>query len=374
MSDMFLTLNAKVANKDIRREKRNGRDVVIVPAATLPDNIVMNGIKYTPEFIESVYQTLNQTPAPVGHPQFNGVYVNAANQEAQNAFGVGAWNDNVRRHGGRVYYDKIVDVEIAQNSEKGRALLSAIEQKQPIHTSTGLAMKTNAANGDGYDKVAVSGVIDHDAFLLDEPGAATPEQGVGVFVNSQGDRLDVVNADMPDWIEGIATEMAFEVVHAAERAKKMGMMEKIKSRFASMLTEMLDSQAPDETEPVVNSGDDPMSLTEEKLQAMLDAQAETLRANAKEDTKALIEEATAPLREELNAVNADAKAAKEAEHTKAVQSVVNAKLMDEAEAKELPLNALNAMLKASKHAAPLAPGYVNHAGDDAGQYADTLPE
>lgn len=26
----------------IRREKRNGRDVVIVPSATLPDNIVMN--------------------------------------------------------------------------------------------------------------------------------------------------------------------------------------------------------------------------------------------------------------------------------------------------------------------------------------------
>jgi hypothetical protein len=32
--------------KAVRKEKRNGRDVVIVPSATLPDNVIMNGILY----------------------------------------------------------------------------------------------------------------------------------------------------------------------------------------------------------------------------------------------------------------------------------------------------------------------------------------
>ena len=38
--------------KAVRKEKRNGRDVVIVPSATLPDDVVMNGIRYPAEEIE----------------------------------------------------------------------------------------------------------------------------------------------------------------------------------------------------------------------------------------------------------------------------------------------------------------------------------
>jgi len=36
----------------IRKERRNGRDKIIVPSATLPDGIVMNGISYPAEEIE----------------------------------------------------------------------------------------------------------------------------------------------------------------------------------------------------------------------------------------------------------------------------------------------------------------------------------
>ena len=38
--------------KAARKEKRNGRDVMIVPSATLPDNVVMNGIMYPAEEID----------------------------------------------------------------------------------------------------------------------------------------------------------------------------------------------------------------------------------------------------------------------------------------------------------------------------------
>lgn len=40
--------------KAVRKEKRNGRDVVIVPSATLPDDIIMNRIKYPSEEIEEL--------------------------------------------------------------------------------------------------------------------------------------------------------------------------------------------------------------------------------------------------------------------------------------------------------------------------------
>src|SRR5690606_39194565 len=52
----------------IRREKRNGRDVIIVPSATLPDNVVMNGILYPAEEIAKSFKGLERTPAPLGHP------------------------------------------------------------------------------------------------------------------------------------------------------------------------------------------------------------------------------------------------------------------------------------------------------------------
>ena len=40
--------------------------MVIVPSATLPDNIIMNGIKYPSEEIEKGYKSLNRSPAPLG--------------------------------------------------------------------------------------------------------------------------------------------------------------------------------------------------------------------------------------------------------------------------------------------------------------------
>ena len=109
-------------------------------------------------------------------------------------------------------------------------------------------------------------------------------------------------------------------------------------------------------------------MTPEELQAALDKQAETLNINFKQQ----IDEAVKPLKEHIDALNADAKAKAEADHADAVQSVVNAKLMDEAEAKDMPTKALNALLASSKRAAPLAPGLSTNSGDD--KFFETLPE
>ena len=44
-------------------------------------------------------------------------------------------------------------------------------------------------------------MFDHVAVLLDEPGAGTPEEGVGIFVNSEGDEQQIEVARLADGID-----------------------------------------------------------------------------------------------------------------------------------------------------------------------------
>lgn len=97
----------------IRREKRNGRDVIIVPSATMPDDVVMNDILYPAAEIAKSFKSLERTPAPLGHPTINGAFVSARDPESINLGWIGAWNENVRQEDGRVLLDKVIDVEVA---------------------------------------------------------------------------------------------------------------------------------------------------------------------------------------------------------------------------------------------------------------------
>ena len=71
--------------------------------------------------------------------------------------------------------------------------LETNEDARPVHTSVGVFLtveqldtpKTNA-DGDEYSLIAREMAFDHDAILLDSVGAATPEQGVGLAVNTDG--------------------------------------------------------------------------------------------------------------------------------------------------------------------------------------------
>jgi hypothetical protein len=196
--EIRVNVKTKVRNADIRHVVHNGRDHIVVPSYTLPDDVVMNGGLYPAEEIAKGYKTLEGTLAPVGHPTLNGKPVLANTPEALNAHYVGAWNKNVAREGGRVYVEKWIDVEVASRSEVGKQLLEAIDQNMPIHTSTGLITKREIAiNQAGYQWIAREMRFDHDAILFDEPGAATPDDGVGMMVNSA--EL-VVNAICPELV------------------------------------------------------------------------------------------------------------------------------------------------------------------------------
>ena len=193
MTKIRVNIRSVVNHASVREELDvNGRMCIVVPSKTLPDDVVMNEIRYPAAEIAKSFNTLEGTPAPMGHPIVRGNYVGVGHPEAY-PFISGAINRNVKREDGTVHLEKWIDKEYATRNHP--ALIEAINKKQPIHTSTGLILeRIPVANNDGYKYEAHNMVFDHDAILLNEVGAATPDQGVGVFVNSAGDQYEVVNS------------------------------------------------------------------------------------------------------------------------------------------------------------------------------------
>lgn len=189
-----VNITTRVNSQSIRRETYNGRDHLVLPSYTLPANVVMNGGLYSASEIDAHYKGLEGTLAPLGHPQVNGQFVSAFSPEGINAGHIGAWNRNVKKSGNRIYLEKWVDVARAGESEGGNELLervAAIERGEdvpPIHTSVAAFLDQLEPNeqqrATGADWVAKIHSMDHDAILLHEVGAATPEQGVGLMVNA----------------------------------------------------------------------------------------------------------------------------------------------------------------------------------------------
>lgn len=189
-----VNMRVSVNHAAIRYETHNGREHMVIPSFTLPDGVVMNGGMYPHDEIEKSYKSLEGTLAPLSHPQVDGDYVAANQAEAINAHHIGAWNRNVKRVGNRVALEKWVDIEFAKTTEGGRQLIEAVNNGSPIHTSTGIFLNREMTpNADGYGWIARDMTFDHDAILLNEVGAATPEDGVGMMVN----KTLVINSVVP---------------------------------------------------------------------------------------------------------------------------------------------------------------------------------
>ncbi|WP_145585530.1 hypothetical protein [Yersinia rochesterensis] len=189
-----VNVTVQVNNASIRRETYNGRDHIVIPSYTLPANVIMNKEFYPESEISAHYQGLEGTLAPLGHPTVNGRHVSAFSPEGINIGHIGAFNRNVKKSGNRVFVEKWVDIDVANRTEGGRELLARVAQIErgedvpPIHTSVAVFRERSEAPDDlkaqGADWVVKIHAMDHDAILLHEVGAATPEQGVGLMVNA----------------------------------------------------------------------------------------------------------------------------------------------------------------------------------------------
>ena len=337
MKQVRVNIRTTVNASGIRRERRAGRDKIIVPSATLPDGIIMNDIKYPADEIAKSFASLEGKFAPLGHPTINGQFISASDPEGINIGWIGAHNENVRRENGRVYLDKVIDVARANESAGGKAVLAAIEKGEPIHTSTGLLCNLGDADGDDHKWIARNMIFDHDAILIGEDGAGTPEQGVGMLVN--GAQIEVINSAIDD-AERELDWAGVRLIEALERREKASVWDKLKAAILGAM--------PSEREPDDNRKDDPMTVTKEQfddLSAKVNTLSETL---GKLDISAAVANAIKPLTDNLAAMTANAAAAADAEKAGLVAIVVKANILSEPAAKELTVNALKELAEKAK--------------------------
>jgi hypothetical protein len=180
--------------------------IVINDVVPIVDDIVMNGIFYPADEINKSYMTLNDNLMPLDHPRINNENVSALNPQAINNFYIGAWGRNVRKSNDKVLMDAYIDRKFAESTEKGRMLVNRLDDMMsgknttPIHVSTGLTYtpdnQSGTSKGKRYKSIARNMKFDHVAILPDKQGAATPDDGVGIFVNSNGEKSPIENVSL----------------------------------------------------------------------------------------------------------------------------------------------------------------------------------
>ncbi|HGH3375163.1 TPA: DUF2213 domain-containing protein [Kluyvera cryocrescens] len=220
----------------------NGQEhYVIRGAVPIVDDIVMNGGLYPAEEINNSYLTMERKLMPLGHPMVNGKYVSANDPQAVNDYYAGAWAQNVSKSGDKTVNDVYVNKAVAETKPDGKRLIARLDEmiagtnSEPIHLSTGLLLnkeqKTGESKGKKYSWVAHNMQFDHIAILLDEPGAGTPEEGVGMFVNADGQEanvettslIDAANSMKDGWWNKVkffisnVSEMSFDDIYQALR-------------------------------------------------------------------------------------------------------------------------------------------------------------
>ncbi|MEX9852105.1 DUF2213 domain-containing protein [Providencia huaxiensis] len=199
-----------VNSSNISTETIDGDEhIVIRGVVPVIDDVVMNGGLYPASEINSSFKSMEGRQCPYGHPKIGSDYVSADMPRAVNQYHIGAWAENVRKDGEKVIMDVKVNRRFADGCEKGKEFLSRIDDIiagnsfDPIHVSTGLLLQREQnkgkSKGKAYTWVARNMHFDHIAILpASEPGAATPEDGVGMFVNSEGEKLETETAELID--------------------------------------------------------------------------------------------------------------------------------------------------------------------------------
>jgi hypothetical protein len=177
------------------------------------DGIVMNGKLYPGDALSKGAPSLEGKPAPAGHPKnAAGQHISALNGEALASAWIGSYARNARHVGGRTLCDVVVNEAQAKAHPVGAKLIERLDaaidgtNSEPIHVSTGLYHDLIAVNGESngkrYEGIVTNIRYDHLAILVDGVGAGTPADGVGLFLNEQGEPEEIetvsVNHDPED--------------------------------------------------------------------------------------------------------------------------------------------------------------------------------
>ena len=175
---------------------------IISDVVPIVDDVVMNGGLYPADEISKSYASLEGTPAPIAHPiDGDGNFISATSGEALQRFYAGAINKNVRYLGGKVLMDVHINKKQMLAHNEGQSFIDRLEGIEPIHVSTGLLLQKEQSvgnsKGKNYNWVARNLKFDHNAIILQGSGAATPDQGVGMWTNAEKTQF-VVNHNEPE--------------------------------------------------------------------------------------------------------------------------------------------------------------------------------
>ena len=209
------------------------------------NDIVMNGMLYPGDQLAAGAATLEGKPAPAGHPKNSqGQFISALNGEALASAWVGSYCRNARHEAGRTLVDIVVNEAQARAHPDGAKLVERLDaaiagtNADPIHVSTGLMANAINASGESmgkkYTRIATDLQYDHLAILLNERGAGTPADGVGMFLNAAGEselvEEVIVNTEPEDrrtrgllgWIKRLignsdSYDMSFDQIHEGLR-------------------------------------------------------------------------------------------------------------------------------------------------------------
>lgn len=409
-NQLLVNISTLVDNSAIRTETIEGVEFTVLPSKTLPKDIVMNGIMYPADEVKRTIGTLNMTPVTLGHPVVNGKFADAYDMMSQAKHGLsGAFNKVAgQAQDGAWLVDKYIPTEALQNSTRGKIVANAIAKKQPIHTSTGVYLSrvpelgTNAL-GQEYEYKANIDTFNHDAILVGEIGAATPEQGVGIFVNADGEQevevmycnlssgedfslssnelrrmLDIAAKDaglfdsllnekderdsywcVEDYNEDTAIFYTCCGMYSVKytitngEIEFVGDIKKVETQrnyvFGGVIGKIVDivksvvkSTGQDEqSEMPMNNCREGEQVEKQEVQQMI---ADALAVNAEQTAKTVQDAVTA-------ALAANKAATEQAEKDGLIQQVVNAKLLTEDAAKECGITALRAMIANQKQPA-----------------------
>lgn len=403
----LVNIASLVVNSDIRTEVIEGVSFTVIPSKTLPKDVVMNSIMYPSEEVEAAISTLDMSPVTIGHPVVNGKFAPASDPISQAAYGILGAHNRVKgkTDDGRWVVEKLIPTEQLQNTERGKKLAEAIKHKRPIHTSTGVYLTKEPeigvnAMGQEYTSRAKIDRFDHDAILLNEVGAATPEQGVGIFVNASGEseetevmyvnlssgddfsmssngmRMKLQEAarkqfnpeeddDMWIYVEDFNEtkaivcqkdkQFAVEYKMVGDEIEFVGELKKVESagfKFTEVIGRIVDKvisvvkSEPSDESQTVNSNREGNEVDETKVQEMIANALAAQEAKSAEVIKQAIDGAVAA------ALAANAQTQAEAEKAQLVEQVVNAKLLPEEAAKECGITALKAMLEGNSQGQP----------------------
>lgn len=219
--EKLIRCNSQVSTANIATKKMHAGKVshvdlyaeyyVIENVPHMISGTVMNDICYGEkvfnELAEELMTTNARIPAPLSHPTSeDGGFMDANDPITFLGHNIGAFDTDWRVNGDKLVSNTYIPVDAIENpKEQGEWLAERVKNKKPIDRSTGLYLDIDTnKKGIGKDGEPYEGDVtrilelNHSA-LLDpelEPGAKNNVEGVGMFTNKMGDKVDIEDIDL----------------------------------------------------------------------------------------------------------------------------------------------------------------------------------